>query len=89
MTLTDPYQDYLAASVGFSRLAETGSTQLVYATFNEDRRPLVPFVDTGLIYCGDPTLLKVFSGVRFGGTGKIYIRAMVDNTEVQDRKSVV
>jgi hypothetical protein len=88
MSILDPYEDYLKAGTSFSRLEPHTSTQLVYAVFNEDRRPLLPMVDTGLIYPGldgqqDPTLLKYFYRVRFGGTGKLYIRAMVDNTEVQ------
>lgn len=87
MVLADPYEDYLKAGTSFSRLAPAANTQLVYAVFNEDRRPLLPMVDTGLIYPGangqDPSLLKYFYRVRFGGSGRLYIRAMVDNTEVQ------
>ena len=87
MTLIDPYQDYLTASTSFSRLAAPANSQLVYGVFNEDRRPLIPMVDTGLMYPGpngaDPSLLKYFNSVRFGGKGKLYIRAMVDNAEVQ------
>lgn len=93
MALIDPYEDYLTASTSFQRLAAPVATQLVYGVFNEDRRPLIPMVDTGLIYPGlsssdgsqrqDPSLLKYFNSVRFGGRGKLYIRAMVDNTEVQ------
>jgi hypothetical protein len=83
MPIVDQYQDYLTAGTDFERLVGTGTTQLVYGVFNEDLRPLLPFVDTGLVYCEDPSLLKYFHKVRFGGKGKIYVRAMVDNTEVQ------
>ena len=90
LTLIDPYEAYVAAGTSFSRLAPQGNqTKLVYATFDEGRRTLLPFVDTGLIYpgqggkMGDPSLARYFQGVRFGGSGKLYIRAMVDNTEVQ------
>ena len=88
MALIDPYKDYLAAGVSFSPLSETATPQLAYGVFGEDRRPLLPFIDTGLIYCGDLTLFKYFYRVRFGGSGKLYVRAMVENTEVQ-RGSVV
>ena len=49
---------------------------------------MAPMVDTGLIYPGpngqqDPSLLKYFNLIKFGGSGKLYIRAMVDNTEIQ------
>jgi hypothetical protein len=83
MTLVDPYEAYLTAGTSFARLAPSDSTQLVYARFNEDRRPLLPMVDTGLIYCQRPDLMKYFKWVRFGGRGKLYIRAMIDDTEVQ------
>ena len=82
MAIVDAYEDYLTAGTSFKRLAPSASTGVVYGIFNEDRRPLLPFVDTGLVYCGDPSLLKYFHKIRFGGKGKIYIRAMVDNTEV-------
>jgi hypothetical protein len=87
MTLIDPYQDYLIASTRFQDLAAPALTQLAYGVFNEDRRPLCPMVDTGLMYPGlqgsDPSLLKYFHEIRFGGSGKLFIRAMVDNAEVQ------
>jgi hypothetical protein len=60
-----------------------GTPQTVYGTFNEDRRQMMSFVDTGIVFCGDPSLLKYFYRVRFGGSGKIYVRALVDNTEVK------
>lgn len=89
MPIIDPYADYLAAGTSFSRMVSgvTGVTG-VYGIFNEDRRPLLPFVDTGLVYPGpggqqDPSLLKYFNKIRFGGRGKVYVRAMVDGTEVQ------
>ena len=84
MALVDQYQDYLAAGTSFARLVgSTGATAATsYATFNEGRFPLLPAVDTGLIFCGAPYLLKYFNTVRFGGSGKLYIRAMIDNTEV-------
>jgi len=90
MPVLDPYDAYLAAGTSFSRLAPlSGTNKTVYGTFNEDRRTLLPFVDTGMVYpgpgnaMGDPSLLKYFYSVRFGGSGKLYIRAMVDDTEVQ------
>jgi hypothetical protein len=83
MPLVDPYEPYLTAGTSFARLAPSSGTRLVYGLFNEDPRPMLPFVDTGLVYCKNPELLKYFKHVRFGGTGKLYIRAMVDNTEVQ------
>lgn len=83
-TIVDPYEPYLAAGTSFSRLAPTGATgSLVYGVFNEDRRPLLPFIDTSLVYCGNVDLLKYFEKVKFGGKGKLFIRAMVDDTEVQ------
>lgn len=82
MSLIDPYQDYLEACSTFNRLAPPDDTALVYGVFNEDQRPMMPFVDTGLVYCGEPQLLKYFYRVRFGGSGKLYIRAMVEDTEV-------
>ena len=88
MALIDPYDSYIAAGTSFSRLAPQGTgTQLVYATFNEGRRTLLPFVDTGLMYpgqggaMGDPALFRYFYGIRFGGAGKLYLRVMVDNRE--------
>jgi hypothetical protein len=69
--------------------APSGTTAPCYATFNEDpHRQLLPFIDTDLIYpgdnnqMGDPSLLRYFYGVRFGGSGKLYVRALVDATEV-------
>jgi len=89
MTLVDPYPAYLTAGTTWSLMGNPGSTtQLVYATFNEDRRPLLPFVDTDLIYPGenntqgDPSTLRYFSGIRFGGEGQLFVRALIDNTEV-------
>ena len=90
LNLIDPFEAYVAAGTSFTRLSPQGnSTQLVYATFDEGQQTLLPFVDTGLIYpgvagqMGDPSLLRYFYAVRFGGFGKLYIRAMVENTEVQ------
>ena len=80
--MTNIYEDYLKAGTSFDRLSVTGTTGVSYGRFNGDRRPMLPMVDTGLIYCGDPGLLKRFYGIRFGGGGKIYVRAMVENTEV-------
>jgi len=82
MAIVDAYEAYLTAGTSFSRLAPEDTTTLVYALFDEGRSPLLPMIDTGLLYCKDPSLLKYFYKVRFGGSGKLYIRAMVDNTEV-------
>lgn len=88
--LVDPYQAYLSAGTGFGSLANPGSgNQTVYATFDEDRRQLLPFVDTDLIYPGpnnqpgDPSALRYFYGVRFLGSGTLYVRAYADQTLVQ------
>jgi hypothetical protein len=80
----DQYQSYLSAGTSFSRLtATTGATAAtVYAVFGEDTRPLLPMVDTDLIFCDTPYLLKYFHSVRFGGRGKLYVRALADGTEV-------
>lgn len=89
-TILDPYEAYLTASTSFQRMPVQGSSaKTAYGFFDEDRRPLVPMIDTGIMYPGhggqpgDPSLLKYMYRVRFGGSGKIYIRAMVDDTEVQ------
>jgi len=90
LSLVDPYEPYVAAQTSFSRLAPQGpSTQLVYATFGEGQRVLVPFVDTGIVYpgvggqMGDPALLRYIWGIRFGGQGTLFVRALVDEVEVQ------
>lgn len=88
MALLDPYQNYLTAGTSFARLApfDDGNNDYpsknVYGLFNEGRDPLLPFVDTGLIFCGNPSVLKYFNEVKFSGNGKIYVRALVDSTEV-------
>ena len=90
VALVDPYPAYLTAGTGFQRMAPLGTgTQLVYATFDEDPRQLLPFVDTGLIYPaeggqqGDPSLCRYFNFIRFGGAGKLYARVFVDSSVVQ------
>ena len=90
LAIVDPYPAYLAAGTQFQRMSPpSGTTALAYATFNEDpHRQLMPFVDTDLIYpgennlMGDPSQLRRFYGVRFGGAGKLFIRALVDQVEV-------
>ena len=89
MPLLDPYDAYVAAGTTFSRMAPQGTgTQIVYGTFDEGRRTLLPFVDTGLIYPGrgqaqgDPKQFRYFQGIEFGGAGTLFIRALIDDTEV-------
>jgi hypothetical protein len=90
LNLVDGYPAYLTAGTRFQRMAPpSGTTALGYATFNEDpHRQLLPFVDTDLMYpgdnnqVGDPSLLRYFYQVRFGGAGKLFVRALVDETEV-------
>lgn len=88
MIMIDVYQDYLTAAAAFQRLAPpSGDPVLAYGLFGRDQRELVPFVDTGLFYpgenhqSGDPTMLKYFNAIRFGGEGKLFLRVMVDKTE--------
>lgn len=83
------YQSYLSAGTTFSRMVPpSGSQVLLYGKFDQSRDPLLPYVDTGLIYpgengaIGDPSMLRYFNGVRFGGSGKLFIRAIIDNTVV-------
>jgi hypothetical protein len=89
MAFLDVYPDYLTAGTRFQRMATPGAPLgLGYATFNEDpHRQLLPFVDTDLMYPGvdgpgDPAMLRRFYGVRFAGAGKLWVRALVDDTEV-------
>ena len=89
MPLIDPYDAYVAAGTTFSRMAPQGTgTQKVYGTFDEGRRTLLPFVDTGLIYpgkgtqMGDPALFRYFNGIEFGGQGTLFVRAYIDQTRV-------
>lgn len=84
MTLVDPYPAYLTAGTTFSRMSNPAANKtLVYGTFDEDKRQLLPMVDTDLIYPGgDVSLLKYFYGLRFGGEGTLFIRALVDKVEV-------
>jgi len=88
--MIDVYQDYLSAGTGWERLVPpSGVPALAYGLFNQGDRPLLPFVDTGLFYpgenqqTGDPTLLKYFNAIRFGGEGRLFVRALVDKTEVE------
>ena len=90
-TPVDAYQAYLSAGTTFGELAPQGSgTGIVYGTFNGDsKRQLLPFVDTDLVYpgangqMGDPGLLRYFYGVRFLGSGTLFVRAFTDKTLVQ------
>jgi hypothetical protein len=84
VSVVDQYQSYLAAGTSFARLAPPVDTvpKKVYGTFNEDQRDLLFAIDTGPIFCDTPYLMKYFHVVRFSGSGKIYIRALVDQTEV-------
>jgi hypothetical protein len=86
-SLVDTYQDYLAAGTSFSRLAPAGTgRQTVYALFNQDRRDLLPFVDTGLIYpgegeqIGDPSLARSFDSIHFSGGGTLFVNVWIDQT---------
>ena len=91
LSLIDPYEPYITAGTQFARMsAPSGATgQMVYARFGEGPRPLLAFVDTGLVYpgnnnqMGDPSLLRYFYGVKFGGKGTLYLRAFVDDVLVQ------
>ena len=82
MTATvDLYQTYLAAGTAFQRMvAPAGVPVVIYGQFNRDRRPLLPFVDTGLIHCGAPSQLKAFNSIRFGGSGTLFVRVLVDDS---------
>lgn len=85
----DLYQSYLSAGTGFNRLATpSGSQVLLYGKFNQGQDQLLPYVDTGVIYpgeggqIGDPAMLRFFNSVRFGGSGTLYIRALVDDVPI-------
>lgn len=84
MGVQDIYQSYLSAGTSFQRLTPpSGNPALVYGLFNQDtQRPLLPFIDTGDLFPGGPHLLKFFNSIRFGGGGKIYVRALVDDSVV-------
>lgn len=79
--MIDLYQPYLAAGTSFQPMGyPAGSQAVVYGKFNMDRRPLLPFVDTGLVHCGAPSQLKAFNSVRFGGAGSLFVRVLIDDT---------
>ncbi len=77
----DVYQQYLVAQTSRDRLAHAYNTTVAYGQFDEGRDFMPQFVDTGPIFCGAPGALKRFRQVTFGGNGKLYIRAIVDNKE--------
>lgn len=86
----DLYQSYLTAGTTFQKLVPpAGDAVLAYGQFNQDRRELLPFVDTGLLYCGDPSGLKFFNSITFGGEGTLFLRVMVDNTYIANARLVL
>jgi len=96
MSLVDSYQAYLTAGTTFTRLLPTGTgRQMVYALFNQGSYQLLPFVDTGVMYpgdgtqMGDPSTLREFDTIRFGGAGTLFLNVWVDDTLILQGAKVV